>query len=336
MKAGALAMDVFKRNPNHPGATHYIIHAFDDPVHAPLGARRRASSTPRSSPPSRTPSTCRRTSSSSTACGTRSRTRTSARSTSRKDLWQPGDAPGRHGALGRLGPVRLPAARRLRRRARAHSRVRGDGRDDEASARGRRARAGQGALHHRDRGVEGAAGGRQRVERDDARQRHERGEDRRPGDGGEDGGDAGGQGRRPRRAAGGGGAHADHGAAPAPAAGGERSRRRQGRSRIMHRSSPRSSPRRRARGIRRSRCSREAVQIEESMRPPNGAADPIKPSHELLGEVLLRAGKARRGGGGVRRLPAAHAEPRALAAGRGARARRGRQRASSRRSATRR
>ncbi len=36
MKAGALAIDVFKRNPNHPGATHYIIHAFDDPVHAPL------------------------------------------------------------------------------------------------------------------------------------------------------------------------------------------------------------------------------------------------------------------------------------------------------------
>jgi hypothetical protein len=36
MKAGSLAMDVFRRNPNHPGATHYIIHAFDDPVHAPL------------------------------------------------------------------------------------------------------------------------------------------------------------------------------------------------------------------------------------------------------------------------------------------------------------
>ena len=27
------------------------------------------------------------------------------------------------------------------------------------------------------------------------------------------------------------------------------------------------------------------------MRPPNGAADPIKPSHELLGEVLLQVGK---------------------------------------------
>jgi cytochrome c-type biogenesis protein CcmH/NrfG len=36
---------------------------------------------------------------------------------------------------------------------------------------------------------------------------------------------------------------------------------------------------------------KEAVAIEESMRPPNGAADPIKPSHELLGEVLLQTGK---------------------------------------------
>ena len=36
IKAGALAMEVFQRNPKHPGATHYIIHAFDDPVHAPL------------------------------------------------------------------------------------------------------------------------------------------------------------------------------------------------------------------------------------------------------------------------------------------------------------
>jgi hypothetical protein len=35
----------------------------------------------------------------------------------------------------------------------------------------------------------------------------------------------------------------------------------------------------------------EATKIEESMRAPNGAADPIKPSHELLGEVLLAAGR---------------------------------------------
>ena len=35
----------------------------------------------------------------------------------------------------------------------------------------------------------------------------------------------------------------------------------------------------------------EAVAVEESMRPPNGAADPVKPSHELLGEVLLEIGR---------------------------------------------
>ncbi|MFN8652151.1 MAG: hypothetical protein U0133_09645 [Gemmatimonadales bacterium] len=37
MRGGALAMEVYRRNPQHPGALHYIIHAFDDPVHAPLG-----------------------------------------------------------------------------------------------------------------------------------------------------------------------------------------------------------------------------------------------------------------------------------------------------------
>lgn len=34
--AGSIAMKVFDDNPDHPGAAHYIIHAFDDPVHAPL------------------------------------------------------------------------------------------------------------------------------------------------------------------------------------------------------------------------------------------------------------------------------------------------------------
>ncbi|HKP86545.1 MAG TPA: hypothetical protein VJZ26_10635 [Blastocatellia bacterium] len=36
MKAGAIAMDVYLKNPNHPGAAHYIIHSFDDPEHAIL------------------------------------------------------------------------------------------------------------------------------------------------------------------------------------------------------------------------------------------------------------------------------------------------------------
>ena len=37
MQAAAIAEDIFQRNPNHPGAAHFIIHAFDDPDHAILG-----------------------------------------------------------------------------------------------------------------------------------------------------------------------------------------------------------------------------------------------------------------------------------------------------------
>jgi tetratricopeptide (TPR) repeat protein len=36
MKAAAVAEDLFREHPTHPGAAHYIIHAFDDPLHAPL------------------------------------------------------------------------------------------------------------------------------------------------------------------------------------------------------------------------------------------------------------------------------------------------------------
>ncbi len=48
-EAAALSLDVFARNPNHPGAAHYIIHAFDDPDHAILAlpaARRYAQIAP--------------------------------------------------------------------------------------------------------------------------------------------------------------------------------------------------------------------------------------------------------------------------------------------------
>ncbi len=37
MKAAAVAGQVFAANPDHPGAAHYLIHSFDDPIHAPLG-----------------------------------------------------------------------------------------------------------------------------------------------------------------------------------------------------------------------------------------------------------------------------------------------------------
>jgi len=49
MKSGAIAMNVYEKNPDHPGAAHYIIHAFDDPEHAILAlpaARRYAEIAP--------------------------------------------------------------------------------------------------------------------------------------------------------------------------------------------------------------------------------------------------------------------------------------------------
>lgn len=39
MRAAGVTEEVFARNPQHPGALHYLIHAYDDAVHAPLGLR---------------------------------------------------------------------------------------------------------------------------------------------------------------------------------------------------------------------------------------------------------------------------------------------------------
>jgi tetratricopeptide (TPR) repeat protein len=49
MQAGAIALRVYEKNPNHPGAAHYVIHAFDDPEHAIIAlpaARRYAAIAP--------------------------------------------------------------------------------------------------------------------------------------------------------------------------------------------------------------------------------------------------------------------------------------------------
>ena len=37
MRAAAKLLVVWNENDEHPGAAHYLIHSFDDPVHAPLG-----------------------------------------------------------------------------------------------------------------------------------------------------------------------------------------------------------------------------------------------------------------------------------------------------------
>jgi tetratricopeptide (TPR) repeat protein len=39
LHAASIAESVFQRNPRHPGAVHYMIHAYDDPEHAFLGLR---------------------------------------------------------------------------------------------------------------------------------------------------------------------------------------------------------------------------------------------------------------------------------------------------------
>jgi tetratricopeptide (TPR) repeat protein len=37
LQAGGIALDILKRNPQHPGAAHYALHAFDDGEHAAMG-----------------------------------------------------------------------------------------------------------------------------------------------------------------------------------------------------------------------------------------------------------------------------------------------------------
>ncbi len=37
LKAGGIALAVLKKNPEHPGAAHYALHAFDDGEHAAMG-----------------------------------------------------------------------------------------------------------------------------------------------------------------------------------------------------------------------------------------------------------------------------------------------------------
>ena len=39
IRAAAILEQVLPSHPNHPGVLHYMIHAYDDPIHAPLGLR---------------------------------------------------------------------------------------------------------------------------------------------------------------------------------------------------------------------------------------------------------------------------------------------------------
>jgi len=39
MRAAAVLEEVFPQHAHHPGVVHYLIHCYDDPIHAPLGLR---------------------------------------------------------------------------------------------------------------------------------------------------------------------------------------------------------------------------------------------------------------------------------------------------------
>src|SRR5436853_6424044 len=39
MRSAALLEEVFPTHSRHPGVLHYLIHSYDDPIHAPLGVR---------------------------------------------------------------------------------------------------------------------------------------------------------------------------------------------------------------------------------------------------------------------------------------------------------
>jgi hypothetical protein len=286
MKAGALAMEVFKRNPNHPGATHYIIHAFDDPVHAPLGleaAKAYARLVPAVSHAVHMPTHI---------FIQHGMWNEVAHQNVRafniaKDLWQPGDVPGdmaHSGDWGQYGFLQLGDYAGARERIKAF---------EEMQATTKHARATSVLALVKARYIveteewqvqpiaDGAsnetifANGMSAVKTGDLATA-----DRM----------AAMLTAKAQSAPGGGaGPHADHAPAPATAPPGGPDA---GKAvRVMDKELAALVALARSQQDQAVALLRSGVEIEESMRPPNGAADPIKPSHELLGEVLLQIGR---------------------------------------------
>ncbi|OFW19182.1 MAG: hypothetical protein A3H97_23705 [Acidobacteria bacterium RIFCSPLOWO2_02_FULL_65_29] len=286
MKAGALAMDVFKRNPKHPGATHYIIHNFDDPIHAPLAleaARVYAEIVPAVSHAVHMPTHI---------FIQHGMWNEVAHQNVRafqiaKDLWEPGDVPGdmaHSGDWGQYGFLQLGDYAGARARmdlfaqmaettkhpraisALALQRARYIVETEEWKVQPTRDNASNEAVLAN--GISALrTGDLATAEKMEAMLAAKA---------------AAAPGETPA------GAHADHGAPPPPAPGGSDA----GKSvRIMHRELKALMALAKGQKDAAVGLLEEAVAIEESMRPPNGAADPVKPSHELLGEVLLQIGK---------------------------------------------
>jgi tetratricopeptide (TPR) repeat protein len=279
---------VFQRNPKHPGAPHYVIHAFDDPIHAPLAihaAHAYASIASAVSHAVHMPTHIfiqhgmwREVS------GQNMRAHQIAR-----DLWQTGDTPGdmAHSLdWGQYGFLQLGDYEGARKAIALF---------DEMAELTKQRRAVTAAALVKARyileteewkvqpiaddasGETILANGVSALRTGDLDTAHKMEAllAKRAG--------------APATTEAAGGAHADHGApAPPPVSGGPDANKS---PRIMHRELAALIKLHHGQKDDAVKLLQEAVQIEESMRPPNGAADPVKPSHELLGEVLLQVGR---------------------------------------------
>jgi hypothetical protein len=305
MRAGALAMDIFQRNPKHPGAVHYIIHSFDDPVHAPLAldaAKVYAEIVPAVSHAVHMPTHIFIQHGMWNEVANQN---VRAFNVGR-DLYKPGDSPGdmaHSGDWGHYGFLQLGLYEQARERTRLF--------EELAAASSNQRLNGVIALTKARYILETEEWTVQSVADDASNETIlangvsaartvnlataekmlallEKKAAAAPG------------------APAAGGAHADHSPAPAatPATGSaaQAGRPQQAMNegnadagkavRIMHKELAALIAEAKGQKDQAIQLLREGVQIEESMRPPNGAADPVKPSHELLGEVLLRAGRA--------------------------------------------
>jgi tetratricopeptide (TPR) repeat protein len=288
MRAGAIAMDVFKRNPKHPGAVHYIIHSFDDPVHAPLAldaAKVYAEIVPAVSHAVHMPTHI---------FIQHGMWNEVAHQNVRafnvgRDLWQPGDSPGdmaHSGDWGQYGFLQLGDYAGARDRMTALQEMAAKSKAPRGASVVALAKA-RYIIETQDWKVEPVAdnastetllaNGMSAVHTGDLATAEKMLAALATRAGG------------PAAAAA--NPHADHGAAPAPApttaaTEGNKS------ARIMHHELAALIKLKSGQKDEAVALLKDAVRIEEGMRPPNGAADPVKPSHELLGEVLLETGQA--------------------------------------------
>lgn len=292
VKAGALAMEVMKRNPNHPGAVHYIIHAFDDPVHAPLAleaAKVYAKIVPAVSHAVHMPTHIFIQHGMWNEVASQNIRAFNVA----KELWQPGDVPGdmsHSGDWGQYGFLQLGDYAGARERIQAFEWMAETTKNPRATASLALVRA-RYIIETEEWKVQPVtesasnetilANGFSAVKTGDLATAAKMEAMLAAKAGAAPGGAVS---TNP---------HAEHGGAPtpaaAPAAGGNTDA---GKGiRVMHLELAALIAQAKGQTDQAIKLLTDATALEETMRAPNGAADPIKPSHELLGEVLLQAGK---------------------------------------------